>query len=403
MRFQSKFIAGFFCFCAFLFFSYKSLAQPQRTLPVTPKFIVTDGSYEGSYLVMENINTGEKQTIKGVSKFNLNLKFNSEYILSFSKPGYITKRMQINTAVQQERIEQGFYPVNFEVILMKQYEGVNIVVFNQPVGIYRFSKLMDEFFYDTDYTKQVQSAIKDAEDELKAKKEEEKRSAEQAKKDAEKARLDSVENAKSAAKAKADSIALARKDALAKAEEDRKAKVVADEEAKKLAKTQADEEAKKKAREKLDEEERRKLKAQEDADERTRKAAQLKEEEEAKRKLKIQQDADERARKAAQVKEEEEAKRKAKMVAVAENRPVPIPSEPVGEVEKTPVRPIEMPSNISVEEITEANRTLTKATVTNGNQSHVYTKIVYKWGGIFYFKDNSSISQSMFQLVTKMK
>ena len=39
---------------------------------------------------------------------------------------------------------------------------MNIVVFNQPVGIIRYEAALDDFDYDTDYTKSIQSQLDEA-------------------------------------------------------------------------------------------------------------------------------------------------------------------------------------------------------------------------------------------------
>jgi hypothetical protein len=51
----------------------------------------------------------------------------------------------------------------------KQYAGVNTVIYNQPVGKIRFNDVLNEFDYDTDYTKSIQSEITKADEALKAK------------------------------------------------------------------------------------------------------------------------------------------------------------------------------------------------------------------------------------------
>lgn len=270
----------FLCF-SFLFGDF-SIAQT-KTINVSVNFKVDEGNYDKSYLVMENVTTGEKQTIGGQSKFSINLKFNNNYILSFNKPGYITKKIELDMSAPEARIEQGgFYPIQMTVILIKQYEGVNVVVFNQPVSKYKYSKVNDDFDYDTDYTKQIQSALKDAEEELEQKKKEEKANAGAIAKAAEKAKADSIANSKAEAKAKLeeeqrqkietrakqdtetkaknDSIAQAKKDLFAKVEEDKrqqaKAKMEEDERRKAEAKT-AEDERKNAAKAKADEEARK--------------------------------------------------------------------------------------------------------------------------------------------------
>ena len=59
--------------------------------------------------------------------------------------------------------------------------------------------------------------------------------------------------------------------------------------------------------------------------------------------------------------------------------------------------------DISVEEITEANRTIKKVTVRKNEKETIFSKVVYKWGGIFYFKNTTSISESLFLSATGQK
>jgi hypothetical protein len=352
-------------------------AQRQAALPVTANFKIEEGSLEGSYLVLENLTTGTSQTLKGTGKFNLNLPYHNEFLLSFNKPGYITKKIQIDTRAPEDRIQQGFYPVNFDVILFKQYEGVNIVVFNQPVARYKFNRLLDEIFYDTDYTKQIQSALKATEEELKQKREEEKKNAEALKKEAAKQKADSLARAKEMEKQRADSLEAARKANLARAEEERKIQRAAEEEQRKQARVAAEEEAKRKAKEKAEDEERKKLTLQEEAEERKRKAARQKEEEEAKRKAILNQQQERR-----------EAP-KAVTVQGFDQRNLERTHPPLPQVR--------------VEEITEGNRTIIKAIVETTPRDAVYLKIIYKWGGVFYFKENKSISETMFRQATGIR
>lgn len=362
----------------YVLFSVSGLyAQRQSALPVTANFKIEEGSLDGSYLVLENLTTETSQTIKGTAKFSLNLPYNNEFLLSFNKPGYITKKIQIDTRAPEDRIQQGFYPVNFDVILFKQYEGVNIVVFNQPVARYKFSRLLDEIFYDTDYTKQIQSALKAAEEELKQKREEEKKNAEALRKEAAKQKADSLVRAKEIEKQRADSIEASRKANLTKAEEERKAKLIADEEQRKLARAAAEEETKRKAKEKAEADERNKLKAQEDAEERKRLIAKQK--------------------------EEEEEKRKASLIQQQEKREQLKPSVVQGYDQRNLERTNPPLPNVKVEEIIEDNRTITKAIVEMPNRDLIYQKIVYKWGGVYYFKENMSISETMFRQATGIK
>jgi len=59
--------------------------------------------------------------------------------------------------------------------------------------------------------------------------------------------------------------------------------------------------------------------------------------------------------------------------------------------------------NVKAEEINEGNRTVTKVIVELPGRDVVYLKIVYKWGGVFYFRENLSISETMFRQATGLK
>ena len=112
-------------------------------------------------------------TFKGASSLRIRMDYNSEYRLDFTKPGYITKSVKVDTHVSEDRRKIGFDPYKIGVRLFKQYDGVNIVVYNQPVAFIRFLPEMDEFGYDTDYTKSILSELKETEKILERKAREE--------------------------------------------------------------------------------------------------------------------------------------------------------------------------------------------------------------------------------------
>src|SRR5688572_7633772 len=128
-----------------LFYCIQVTAQSRLKTPI--KLKIEDGNFDEVTVVMKNNTTGESNTLPGVAKFDLDLKINCDYVISFSKPGYITKRIALNTTAPADRVNQGFYPFNYEVVLFKQYDGVNIVIFNQPVGRISYNRLIDDFDY----------------------------------------------------------------------------------------------------------------------------------------------------------------------------------------------------------------------------------------------------------------
>lgn len=161
-------------------------AHGQLRLSVPVKISVEGGSVEDVTVYLNNNTSGEVSETPGKGRMNLELVLGNDYVLTFSKKDYITKRIAFNTAIPTGRKSQELYPFNFEVVLFPQYDGLNIVVFNQPVAKIYFDPLLDDFDYDTDYTKQIQSALKQAEEQILAKQKEEKSKTEQRKKVSEK-------------------------------------------------------------------------------------------------------------------------------------------------------------------------------------------------------------------------
>ena len=56
--------------------------------------------------------------------------------------------------------------------------------------------------------------------------------------------------------------------------------------------------------------------------------------------------------------------------------------------------------DISIEEVSESNRTITRVVVRKNQKETVFSKVVYTWGGVYYFKQNVSISETLFFMNT---
>ncbi|MEZ4721830.1 MAG: hypothetical protein R2813_08155 [Flavobacteriales bacterium] len=158
--------------CVFgLLICFAVATNAQEKFVITGRFKVDGGSNSGAQIVLEK--DGKKvKTVDGSSRFEIPLDFQAVYVVSFEKDGYVTKRLRFDTHVPKERAEQGFFPFDFTVELFEQFDDVNVVVFNQPVGKISYSDLIDEFDYDTDYTQSIQTQIQQVLDEVEQKKEE---------------------------------------------------------------------------------------------------------------------------------------------------------------------------------------------------------------------------------------
>ncbi len=298
-------------------FSIISFAQ---TLDVQGKFKIDDGNSEGATItVSKNGSVVNTVAIKG-SKFALDLEFNADYVLSFAKPGYITKKIAIDTHAPADMLAD-IEPVEFLLEIFKQYEGVNIVVFNQPVGMWRYMDELDGFGYDTDYTKSILSQIKEVEKQLAEKAKEEQTALAQAKQQ-QSAQAKAEAEAQKAAQAKAEEEARKAAAAAVAEEAKKQADAKATEEARKAAEAKEFAEAKAAAKAKEEEEKRKAAAALE---EEKRKFAEAKAEEEKRRLAEAKAEEDRKAaqakvfeeeRKAAAAKAEEERKAAAAQLSV---------------------------------------------------------------------------------------
>jgi len=153
-----------------LLISHDTEATSRIYIPV--QFVVVNGDYNDAMVYLRR----EGETVasfRGQKNLRLRLDYNTEYTLDFTKPGYITKSIKVNTKIDEDRKKYGFDPYKIGVRLFKQYEGVNIVIYNQPVASIRYLAEMDDFGYDTDYTKSILSALSRAEEILERKAKEE--------------------------------------------------------------------------------------------------------------------------------------------------------------------------------------------------------------------------------------
>ena len=143
-----------------------------RYLPMPVQFVVVNGDFNETIVYLRR--GGETVgAFKGQKNMNMRLEYNADYQLDFTKPGYITKSIHVNTTVPEERRKYGFDSYKIGVRLFKQYEGVNIVIYNQPVASIKYLPELDEIGYDTDYTRSILSLLTQTEEILEQKAKEE--------------------------------------------------------------------------------------------------------------------------------------------------------------------------------------------------------------------------------------
>jgi hypothetical protein len=102
--------------------------------------------------------------IKGRKRMKLTLDFNKSYLITFSGNGYISKQVEINTAVPSA-LRSYIEPYAIGVKLFRQNEA-NMVAFNQPVARIIYKTAESRFDYEVDYTKSILSSMDTGDDEV---------------------------------------------------------------------------------------------------------------------------------------------------------------------------------------------------------------------------------------------
>ncbi len=133
------------------------LAAQQNYLEVPVRLEIEKGNMD-EVVVKVKKDGKDAFTQSGAGKMRFKLDFNKKYSLIFTKPGYITKTIEINTKAPSARIANGFDPYKIGVKLFLQ-NAENMVIYNQPVAQIKYDQNLDEFNFDTDYSKSILSAV----------------------------------------------------------------------------------------------------------------------------------------------------------------------------------------------------------------------------------------------------
>ena len=225
-------------------------------------------------------------------KFSLVLQPNNDYLIEVSKPGYVSKTIQVFTkGVADEKVGKGFPAFPIEVGLFKEMKELDTKILEKPIAKIMYYEKEDNFNYDKAYVRQVQSKLD------KLTREAEKLSIQ---KEAEAARAEAQAQASAAALAEAQAAAKAKAAAEAKkkSEDDAatRAKAAADADATAKAKVAAEVAAKVKAAAEA------KRKAEQEAAAKAKSAADAKAIADAEAKKKADEEAAEKATKEAEKK-----------------------------------------------------------------------------------------------------
>ena len=93
-------------------------------------------------------------------KFGFELMMDHEYIIEFSKSGYVSKKISVSTkGVPEDEAEFGFEFGGWQVGLFKNMEGLDVSILDNPVGKIFYVEADNGFDYDAKYTKSIRQEL----------------------------------------------------------------------------------------------------------------------------------------------------------------------------------------------------------------------------------------------------
>ena len=93
-------------------------------------------------------------------KFGFDLLMDHEYIIEFSKTGYVSKRISVNTiGVPDDEAEFGFEYGGWQIGLFKTIEGLDVSILEKPIGKIFYVQAYGGFDYDAKYTKSIRNEL----------------------------------------------------------------------------------------------------------------------------------------------------------------------------------------------------------------------------------------------------
>lgn len=107
-------------------------------------------------LLKNNIPVTEITTDE-IGGFSFTLKTDNQYILVFSKLGYVSKKIVVSTA--NVPINTSVVRSGIDVELFKEIDGVDFSILNQPIGEFFYSPNKKNLDYDKEYTNSIREKL----------------------------------------------------------------------------------------------------------------------------------------------------------------------------------------------------------------------------------------------------
>lgn len=106
-------------------------------------------------------------------KFSYTLNFGYDFIFEFSKKDFVTKRVSVSTYVPQDILERDsrFPPCKFSIELFRFFPGIDLSIFDQPIGMIMYNNETDLIETDLSFLTDIEAELKRIEKETRLKQE----------------------------------------------------------------------------------------------------------------------------------------------------------------------------------------------------------------------------------------
>ena len=88
-------------------------------------------------------------------KYELDLGRNGEWLVTYSAPGFVSKRIKLMLTGPTPEEWVGGYGMNVDMTMIEPKEGVDYSVLDEPFGICRYNSETGNFEWDMEYTQKM--------------------------------------------------------------------------------------------------------------------------------------------------------------------------------------------------------------------------------------------------------
>lgn len=101
----------------------------------------------------------DEYTTSGNGKYEFFLELGQEYELSFNRPGWVSKKVYMDSRnIPEEDIGAGF-SMNIEMSLFEEVEGLDIKILEQPIGKAKYNPNTGAIEFDFEYTQKIKDEL----------------------------------------------------------------------------------------------------------------------------------------------------------------------------------------------------------------------------------------------------